>query len=121
MSANLGTARIVALAIGLTALVAGIVVVASSGGEASIVPGSWLIGLGIVVTVATLIERTRYRSDTTDRSRIPVGPGGGEPRGTTLEPRFRRSDEVFTDPTSRDRMRVWTDPSSGERRYVAED
>ena len=71
--------------------------------------------------IGTLIERVRYRSEATDRSGEPHGPGGGEPAGATIEPRFRRSDEVFIDPTSSRTMRVWIDPGSGERRYVAED
>jgi hypothetical protein len=37
-----------------------------------------------------------------------------------MEPRFRRTDEFFEDPTSRQRMRVWLDPVTGERRYRAE-
>ena len=47
------------------------------------------------------------------------GPGGGEPTGP-LEPRFRRTAEVFIDPTTHHRMRVWVDPDTGERRYLAE-
>jgi hypothetical protein len=74
-----------------------------------------------VITVATLVERVRYRSDATDRAGDPAGPAGGEPLGTRLDPRFCRSDEVFVDPTSGHRMRVWLDPTSGERRYLAED
>ena len=119
MSLKLGTSRIVALAIGLTLLVAGLALLAIGGRVASI-PGSWLTVFGVVLTVGTLIERARYRSNASDRSGVPAGPGGGEPPGTRLERRFRRSDEVFIDPTSDQRMRVWIDPSSGERRYVAE-
>jgi hypothetical protein len=37
-----------------------------------------------------------------------------------MEPRFRRTDEFFEDPTSRRRMRVWLDATTGERRYRAE-
>ena len=71
--------------------------------------------------IGTLIERVRYRSEATDRNGAPTGPGGGEPIGTQIEPRFRRSDEVFIDPTSSRTMRVWVDPGNGERRYVAEE
>jgi hypothetical protein len=120
MSASLGVARLIVLAFGLTMLVAGLATIAFGGGVAFIT-GLWLSGFGIVLIGGTLLERVRYRSDATDRSRVPTGPAGGEPPGTTLEARFRRSDEVFIDPTSGHRMRVWTDPSSGERRYVAED
>jgi hypothetical protein len=121
MSASLGTTRLVALAIGLTMLVAGLTIMLLGGGGFAAIPGTWLAGFGFVLTVGTLIERARYRSDASDRSRIPAGRGGGEPVGTRLDQRFRRSDEVFTDPTSGQRMRVWSDPSSGERRYIAED
>jgi hypothetical protein len=121
MSASLGTTRIVALAIGLTTLAAGLVIIVVGGGGIASVPGSWLAGFGLVLTIGTLIERARYRSDASDRSRIPAGRGGGEPAGARLDPGFRRTDEVFIDPTSGQRMRVWTDPSSGERRYIAED
>lgn len=120
MSGHLGTSRMVALAIGLVSLAAGVLLFAV-GGPVATIPGSWLTIFGVVLTVAALIERARYRSDDADRAGIPPGPGGGEPRGTSLEPRFRRSDEVFSDPTSGHRMRVWTDPATGERRYVAED
>ena len=34
-----------------------------------------------------------------------------------LEARFRRTDEVFEDPTTQRRVRVWLDAASGERRY----
>jgi len=37
-----------------------------------------------------------------------------------LEPRFRRTDERFVDPTSGHTMRVYVDPRTGERRYLAE-
>jgi len=120
MNVHLGTTRLVALAIGACLLVAGLAVLAFGGVLAS-APGFWLAGLGLILVVGTLIERSRYRSDASDRSRIPVGPGGGEPAGTRLEPRFRRSDEVFADPTSGKRMRVWLDPATGERRYLAEE
>lgn len=83
--------------------------------------GVWLVVAGLVVIVATMVERRRYRSETADRSGLPIGPGGGEPIGEALEARFRRTDEVFVDPTSDRRMRVWLDGTSGERRYRAED
>ena len=34
-----------------------------------------------------------------------------------LEERFRRTDEVFEDPTTQRQIRVWFDAASGERRY----
>ena len=117
MSADLGPARLLGLAIGFGCLVLGLVILASGG----IVAGWWLIIAGAVLVIALLLERTRYRSDAADRRGEPVGPAGGEPSGTRLESRFSRSEEVFADPTTGRRMRVWVDPATGERRYLAED
>jgi hypothetical protein len=120
MSWGFGVARLLVFALGLTLAVVGLVMIASQG-PALTITGVWLVGLGIVCMVATLIERVRYRSEADDRGGGSPGPGGGEPIGATIEPRFRRSDEVFIDPTSRRTMRVWVDPGNGERRYVAEE
>ena len=120
MSWGFGAARLLVLALGLTLAVTGLVMI-GAGEPALRITGVWLVGLGLVCMIATLIERVRYRSEATDRSGAPHGPGGGEPLGTEIEPRFRRSEEVFVDPTSSQRMRVWTDPNNGERRYVAEE
>ena len=117
---GLGVARVVVLLLGLTMLVGGLALIAMPGGPGT-VAGFWLAATGAVVMVAALIERIRYRSEATDRSGLPAGRAGGEPVGTRLEPRFRRSDEVFVDPTSGHQMRVWIDPGSGERRYVSEE
>lgn len=119
MTGSLGLARLLVLGIGVCLFVAGLAVIAVGHG-AALFTGLWLLVIGVVVMVATLIERIRYRSDAADRSGKPAGPGGGEPLGWHLEPRFLRTDEVFTDPTSGRLMRVWMDPSTGERRYVAE-
>ena len=120
MSWGFGLARILVLAFGLTLALAGLVLIAVEGPGLSIT-GIWLVGIGIAFMIGTLIERVRYRSEATDRNGAPTGPGGGEPIGAQIEPRFRRSDEVFVDPTSSRTMRVWIDPSNGERRYVAEE
>ena len=120
MSWGFGAARLIVLAVGLTMAAAGLAVLAF-GGAAATITAFWLIGIGIAFMIGTLIERVRYRSEATDRRGEPHGPGGGEPPGATIEPRFRRSDEVFIDPTASRTMRVWIDPGSGERRYVAED
>ena len=120
MSWGFGIARILVLAFGLAIALAGLFLIAVEGPAFSIT-GLWLVGIGLVFMVATLIERVRYRSDAADRNGAPTGPGGGEPVGAAIEPRFRRSDEVFIDPTSSRTMRVWIDPGNGERRYVAED
>ena len=120
MSWGFGVARLLVLAAGLTMAVAGLALLAVAGPAGSIT-GIWLVGIGIAFMIGTLIERVRYRSEATDRSGAPTGPGGGEPPGTQIEPRFRRSDEVFIDPTSSRTMRVWVDPGNGERRYVSEE
>jgi hypothetical protein len=78
-----------------------------------------LLGLGLIVAAA--IERMRYRSDKAERAAGAPGPGGGEPAGVSLDPRFRPTDERFMDPTTGVRMRVWLDPVAGERRYMAEE
>jgi len=83
------------------------------------VSGFWLTVTGAALLVALAIERNRYRSEEAERSSQPVGPGGGEP-SNELEPRFRRTDETFVDPTSGHQMRVYLDRQTGERRYVAE-
>lgn len=83
--------------------------------------GIWLVVVGMVLMIASVLERWRYRSESADRAGLPIGPGGGEPVEQPLDSRFRRTDELFVDPTSGRRMRVWLDGSSGERRYRAED
>jgi hypothetical protein len=108
------------------ALVLGLGVVLVLGGLAAIgvgVAGSglWATIVGMVLIIAAIIERSRYRSDEADRRSEPPGPGGGEPPGTRLDPRFAPTDEIFEDPTSGRQMRVWLDRGSGERRYVALD
>jgi hypothetical protein len=120
MSGRFGGARLLGLAVGLAMLLVGLAFMTVGGPVRSVVAW-WLIFAGGVVVVAVLFERVRYRSDAIDRRGEPAGPAGGEPSGTQLESRFKRSDEVFADPTTGQRMRVWIDPSSGERRYVAED
>lgn len=112
-------ARLLVLAIGLLLAMGGLASVAVGG--ASTAAGVWGVLVGLVLIVAAIVERARYRSDEADRTAAPPGPGGGEPTGPALEPRFLPTDERFEDPTSRRRMRVWLDPRSGERRYVAED
>lgn len=81
--------------------------------------GAWLVGLGLAGLLLLAFERQRYRSEEADRAFEPIGPGGGEP-DAPLEPRFRRTDETFVDPTTGTTMRVHLDGRTGERRYVAE-
>jgi hypothetical protein len=119
MSLGLSLARILVLLGGLCLALLGLFLIALPGGAGTIV-GLWTVLGGIALIVGALIERIRYRSEALDRDGAPAGPAGGEPPGTALEPRFRRTDEVFTDPTSGHLMRVWMDPQTGERRYLTE-
>lgn len=104
--------------LGVLLMFGGLILVVS--GVSATIPGLELLALGAFLVVVVAIERSRYRSDAAERSNASPGPGGGEPAGATLEPRFRPTAEVFIDPTTGHRMRVVVDPSTGERRYVAE-
>ena len=117
-SGNLGRALAAVLG-GLLAL-SGLLAIAA-GDPSAAATGVWLVIVGMVLIIAAAVERWRYRSESADRSSLPIGPGGGEPLGEPLDGRFRRTEEVFVDPTSNRRMRVWLDGATGERRYRAED
>jgi hypothetical protein len=112
-----GVGRGLMVVFGVLMVFAGLAAIADGGG----LTGLWLAVVGMVAIVVAIVERFRYRSEVADRSGMPIGPGGGEPTGQPLEGRFRRTDEVFVDPTSDRRMRVWIDSDTGERRYRAED
>ncbi len=116
---GLGIVRIALLAAGGLLLLGGLALVVLAG-PAGAIGGLWAILSGSVLLIAVAMERLRYRSELAERSAAPPGPGGGEEPGAPLERRFRPTDEVFEDPTSRERMRVWLDPTTGERRYRAE-
>lgn len=116
---GLGIVRIALLAVGGLLLIGGLALVVL-GEPGGVVGGFWLIVSGGVLLVAVAVERMRYRSEQAERIGAPPGPGGGEEPGAPLEHRFQRTDEVFEDPTTRERMRVWLDPATGERRYRAE-
>jgi hypothetical protein len=90
---------------------------ASNGADSFFAAAFMLIG-GAVLLLVAVLEVSRYRSEAVDAARLPSPPAGGEP--TLPEARFRRTDEVFVDPTSRLRMRVYSDPRTGERRYVVD-
>ena len=105
--------------IGILLMLAGLGVIAALPGINGVV-GLELVGFGAFLVIVVAIERQRYRSAAAERSNEPVGPGGGEPPGSPLEPRFRPTSELFIDPTTGQRMRVVVDPKTGERRYVAE-
>ena len=112
-------ARLIVLISGIVVAFVGLYLIILPGGPGTVV-GIYTLVIGVVLVVAALIERVRYRADAVDRSGPAIGPGGGEPLGEPLEPRFRRTQEVFVDPTSGVQMRVWLDADSGERRYRAE-
>jgi hypothetical protein len=103
---------------GVLLMFGGLVLIVSASGLA--LPGLELVGFGAFLVIVVAVERSRYRSDAAEQTNATPGPGGGEPAGGPLEPRFRPTAEVFIDPTSGQRMRVVVDPANGERRYVAE-
>lgn len=109
-------ARLLVLGLGLVLTIVGLSLVGSQQGE-----GLYPLVFGLALIVAAVIERVRYRSSEAERGAGAPGPGGGEPIGTSLDPRFRPTDERFEDPTTGVRMRVWLDPVAGERRYMAEE
>lgn len=110
------TTRAVTAVVAVLMLISGLALLGAGAVDGS---GLWLVIGAAVVLVALAIERNRYRSEEAERSFEATGPGGGEPHGT-IEPRFRRTDETFVDPTTGTTMRVFLDGRTGERRYVAE-
>jgi hypothetical protein len=104
-------------ALGLVLLVSGLALFAAAGSAWTLVSVLFLIVPGVILLIAALVERLRYRSLESDQGIADTGPGGGEPNPP--EPRFRPTDERFVDPTTGVRMRVFLDPRTGERRYVA--
>jgi hypothetical protein len=104
--------------VGVLMLLGGLLLIVS--GVPGAVGGLSLVVTGGILLISVALERLRYRSEQADRVGAPPGPGGGESLDAPMEPRFRRTDEFFEDPTSRRRMRVWLDPTTGERRYRAE-
>ena len=113
---GLSVARLLVVGTAAVIVVVGLYLIALPGGPGAIVGVYTVLG-GLALMVGALIERVRYRSEAADRDGAPAG---GEPSKATIEPRFRRTAEVFVDPTTQQPMRVWLDPVSGERRYLAE-
>jgi hypothetical protein len=118
VSAGLAIVRVLMAFVGALMLIGGLVAIVS--GSPAAFGGLWLVATGGVLLIGVALERLRYRSEQADRVGARPGPGGGESLDSPMEPRFRRTDEFFEDPTSRRRMRVWLDPTTGERRYRAE-
>ena len=108
--------RLLVFGLGLVLTILGVSLVGTQRGE-----GLYPLFIGLALIVAAAIERQRYRSNEAERIAAAPGPGGGEPTGTALDPRFRPTEERFVDPTTGVRMRVWLDPVAGERRYLAEE
>ena len=111
--------RGVLVGLGVLLMLAGLAVIVAVPGFGAF-PGLELVAFGAFLVIVVAIERQRYRSAAAETNNAPTGPGGGEPAGTRLEPRFRATDEAFIDPTTGIRMRVAVDPATGDRRYVAE-
>lgn len=107
------TLRVLVGVVALLMLLAGLAAVVFGG--AAGLGGLWLMVMGGLGLIAVAFERTRYRSEASERSWDSVGGAGAE-QGP-LDPRFTRTDERFVDPTTRRRVRVWADPATGERRY----
>ena len=110
--------RALVIVFGVLLVISGLVSVAA--GDSAALAGVWLVVVGLVLVVAAIVERFRYRSEVAERAGSPGGPGGGEPEDESLDPHFERTNEVFVDPTSGQRMRVWLDQRTGERRYRSE-
>jgi hypothetical protein len=110
------TVRVLAFGLGALLFLGGLVAL-SAGGEAMIA-GVEAIVMAAVLMVASLIQRSGYRSEFAERHNKAPGPGGGE--DGPLEHRFVPTTETFLDPTSHRLMRVYEDPRTSERRYRAE-
>ena len=111
-------ARVLVGTLGALFILGGIGLAATTGPGGDLAAALFLFVPGALMIAAVILERTRYRSLHAERTGDGSGPGGGEPGAP--EPRFRRTDERFVDPTTHVAMRVWVDPASGERRYVPE-
>src|SRR5215468_4714847 len=92
------------------AVVAGILLVAAGIAVAAMgfaIFAFSLIAGGVIVVIGAVFEVMRYRSESAEATRAKPGPGGGEPGRP--EARFSRTDEVFVDPTTQQKMRVYSD------------
>ena len=105
-------------AFGILLLVGGIATAAATGPGGDLLAALTLFIPGVALIAGVILERTRYRSLSAERTGDGHGPGGGEtgrPDG-----RFRPTEERFLDPATSVPMRVWLDPVTGEQRYVPE-
>jgi hypothetical protein len=115
---GVAVARILIGALGVLLLLGGVSVAATIGPGGDLLMALVLFVPGALIIAAMILERTRYRSLSAERSGDGPGRGGGETGAP--EPRFRPTAERFVDPTSGVPMRVLVDPSTGERRYLPE-
>jgi hypothetical protein len=109
--------RVGAFLLGVLFFLAGLVPLGAGGVDAAF-SGVFSIAIGAGLMIAAVLQRSGYRSAAAELDNSTPGPGGGE--SGYVDPRFRPTNEVFTDPTSHFRMRVYEDPRTGERRYKAE-
>jgi hypothetical protein len=103
---------------GVLLLLGGVAMAAVTGPGGGLAAALTFIVPGAVIVAGVLLERTRYRSLSAERSGDTHGPGGGET--SRPEGRFRPTEERFLDPTTNIPLRVWVDPATGEQRYVPE-
>ena len=106
--------RVLGAAVAALVLLGGLVALGAGGAPA----GLWAVVAGGAGLIALGFERTRYRSEATERTRDDPGAGGGEP--DVPQHPFRPTEERFVDPTTGRLMRVYLNPATGERRYHAE-
>jgi hypothetical protein len=115
----LGLSRVLAIGLALIIIAFGVWMAFSTEVGLPLI-GLFVALLGVGLLAALLFERMRYQSEDAERVALTPASPGGDPAGAPLEPRFRRTDEVFIDPTSGRQMRVFADPTTGERRYRTE-
>ena len=118
MTRGVSIVRLALGGVGVLLLIGGVAIGVTTG-----IPGNGFFAIemilgGVIFMVVAVVEISRYRSSSAELGHETPGPGGGEPG--PLDGRFRRTDEVFVDPTSKRTMRVFVDANTGERRYVAE-
>lgn len=116
----LGASRAIVVFFSVLSIVGGLLLAVALPGQGGIVSGLVLVVMGVGGLTVIVFERMRYRSEADDRPSDDPSRAGGSPPGTPLPPSFRRTDEVFVDPSSGVMMRVWFDPATGERRYLAD-
>lgn len=93
--------RLVVGVVSAVAIIAGLISVAMG-----VVAALYLVVAGAIGLAIVIFERQRYGA-------------GGEAEQAPSE-RFRRTEEVFIDPSTGLRTRVWIDTESGQRTYRQE-